>query len=416
MNNTIKTILSFSLLAMLIPFSSSKAAEPYDLVKVEGNSSVYLIQEDGKRYVFPNEDIYFSWYPDYSKVKTISNLELASYPIGANLTIRPGTKLIKITTDPKVYVVESNCYLRHIPDEDTAIALYGPNWAKRVIDIPDTFFMNYNIGSAEIDSNFYPKSSLIQKMGSEDIYYINPDGRARKFSSRMVFQDNGFNLEDIITVPSDYILPLSADDINGAEKAMQYPGASCYYERTTDSSENDNWITYSNSDFNFMIDYPKKLNDKVMNFRDIQKIDYKAVHYAMYIEQMSITIYPISTYEFLDIKQSECFDSNDEESCTSRNKVSCGSGECTEIINEFANMQEFEPTLYSKKINRCYADPYKMETICPEPPNFEDNVLIVKNGDYYYKINQPIFTSTSMSDGEIKAYERMINSFKFINN
>ncbi len=81
------------------------AAQAGDLIKMDGLSSVYYLGEDGKRYVFPNPETYFSWYQDFSGVVTVSATELQSYPLGTNVTMRAGTKLVKITTDPKVYAV-----------------------------------------------------------------------------------------------------------------------------------------------------------------------------------------------------------------------------------------------------------------------------------------------------------------------
>jgi hypothetical protein len=96
---------------------------------------VYYLGDDGKRYVFPNESTYKSWYSDFSGVVTVSSDELASYPLGANVVVRPGTKLVKITTDPKVYTVEPNGSLRWIQTEADATALYGANWAQRVMKL-----------------------------------------------------------------------------------------------------------------------------------------------------------------------------------------------------------------------------------------------------------------------------------------
>ncbi|HQB26714.1 MAG TPA: hypothetical protein PLP70_02560, partial [bacterium] len=118
------------------------AAQPGSLIKMNGLSSVYYLGADGKRYVFPNQTTYFSWYKDFSGVVTISQSELESYPLGSNITMRPGTYLVKITTNPKVYAVEPGGLLRAIPDEASAKALYGDNWAKRVVDVPDAFFTN----------------------------------------------------------------------------------------------------------------------------------------------------------------------------------------------------------------------------------------------------------------------------------
>jgi hypothetical protein len=120
---------------------------------------VYFVGTDGKRYVFPNEKVYFSWYTDFSSVKTITSAELAALPIGGNVTYRPGTRLVKIQTDPKVYAVSSGGALRWIETEAVAKALYGDNWAKQVDDVADTFFVNYKTSEPINTANDYSPTS-----------------------------------------------------------------------------------------------------------------------------------------------------------------------------------------------------------------------------------------------------------------
>ncbi len=109
-------------------------------------AAVYYCGADGKRYVFANEKVYFSWYADFSAVTGISDALLASIPIGGNVTYRPGSKLVKIQTDPKTYAVDKNGTLRWVSTEDAARRLYGPNWNRQVEDIPDPFFIDYRLG------------------------------------------------------------------------------------------------------------------------------------------------------------------------------------------------------------------------------------------------------------------------------
>ena len=86
------TILSMS----VVVAPSAQAAGAGDLVKVSGASAVYYIGTDSRLYVFPNEDAYKSWYSDFSSVITISATELNGFGAPkANITVRPGTKLIK---------------------------------------------------------------------------------------------------------------------------------------------------------------------------------------------------------------------------------------------------------------------------------------------------------------------------------
>jgi hypothetical protein len=138
--------------------------------------AVYYIADDGRRYVFPNERIYFSWYEDFSEVETVDDADLADYQIGGNVTYRPGTRLIKLTNNPKVYAVEPGGVLRWVTTEAIARSLWGTEWAKRVDDLPDGFFPAYTLGN-DLDSAVYPDGSLLLDGG---IYYLIENGARRE--------------------------------------------------------------------------------------------------------------------------------------------------------------------------------------------------------------------------------------------
>lgn len=204
------TVLSMSV--VVAPAGATASAG--DLIKMAGLSSVYYLAADGKRYVFPNESTYFSWYSDFSGVVTIPQSELESYPLGANVTVRPGTKLVKITTNPKVYAVIANGNLLAIPDEATAAALYGANWNKRIIDVSDAFFTNYTISSSVVSATAYPAGSLV-KFGTEaDVFYINADGTASKITTEAAFTANRFKWADVIS--ATIAKPSTSTDIAAA--------------------------------------------------------------------------------------------------------------------------------------------------------------------------------------------------------
>ena len=175
-----------------------------DLIKASGKA-VYYYASNGKRYVFPHENVYFSWYTDFSSVKTITDSELASIMIGGNITMRPGTKLVKIQTDPKVYAVTKGGVLRAIGSEAVAKALYGDAWAKRVVDVDDTLFISYNssAGSA-ITSNFHPDGSLL-KYAADSNYYIMDGSMKRKIVSNTVMNMNGLNPANAILTTNFYV-------------------------------------------------------------------------------------------------------------------------------------------------------------------------------------------------------------------
>jgi len=131
------------------------------LIKSPSFDSVYYLGSDGKRYVFPNEKVFKSWYSDFEDVVSVTDAQLYSTPIGGNVTYRPGTKLVKITTDPKVYAVDAFGTLRWIVSEEVAESLYGADWAKQVDDVPDIFFTNYVVGSPIFDVSDFDRLKLL---------------------------------------------------------------------------------------------------------------------------------------------------------------------------------------------------------------------------------------------------------------
>lgn len=139
--------------------ASAASVSTNSAIKGVSNSAVYWYATDGKRYVFPTEGTYYSWFSDFSQVKIISDQELSSITIGGNVTYRPGAKLLKINTDPRTYAVSKGGYLRLIASESVASNLYGYNWAQKVHDLPDTFFTNYKMGSTLYSSTDYNVSN-----------------------------------------------------------------------------------------------------------------------------------------------------------------------------------------------------------------------------------------------------------------
>lgn len=135
-----------------------RAALEGTLIKSYAHPAVYYYL-GGKRYVFPNEKTYYTWYSSFNNINIISPAELASYPLGGNVTYRPGVRLVKIQTDPRVYAVSRYGVVRWIKTELVAFALYGNGWMYKVHDIPDAFFTNYKIGDPIAVAGDYNKDA-----------------------------------------------------------------------------------------------------------------------------------------------------------------------------------------------------------------------------------------------------------------
>ena len=120
---------------------------PGGLFRGETLSSVYYVDVDGRRAVFPNEDVFNSYGFSFDNVVTVDDDQLQKLALGRRLRMNAGS-LIKIQSDPKVYEVGSDGLLHHVPDEATAKALYGSGWAKLIKDVNVVFWGDYSFGDA----------------------------------------------------------------------------------------------------------------------------------------------------------------------------------------------------------------------------------------------------------------------------
>lgn len=217
--NTAK-LLIILLISIFFGLNSSihptQAATTETLVKASNSSTVYYLGNDNRRYVFPNEVIYYSWYPNFNTVNTISASELSQYPIMGNIVMRAGTKLVKIQSNSAVYAVEPNGALRKIKNETQAKSIYGNFWQWRVVDLPESLFNSYTV-KTELSDGQIPAGTLVKKTGNIDYYYY--DGSSyRIFINPTVLRANMFQMKDAIS------LSLAGSNlgtpINGIEKSL----------------------------------------------------------------------------------------------------------------------------------------------------------------------------------------------------
>lgn len=226
------TVLSMS---VVVAPEVNAAASAGDLIKTDAYSTVYYLGEDGKRYGFPNEATFFSWYEDFSGVMTVPQSELEGYRLAGMITMRPGTKLVKIQSDPRVYAVEPGGALRWIDSEETAQALYGDAWNTMIVDVPDAFIGNYTVNgvaygnstdsdieATALEGDAYPAGAVVQWEGSDDVYYINEDGEAQKFADEAAMSANRYSMDDVI-VATSVAMPDMGDELASADEDLIDP-------------------------------------------------------------------------------------------------------------------------------------------------------------------------------------------------
>lgn len=171
-----KTLIVSVVMALGLTLISAGAQAAYspkagDLVKAKNSQAVYVIGEDGRRHLFPTEDTFWSWNTGTwrtNPVITLSETDFSALNAGRNVTMRPGTYLIKFGASDIVYVaVEGNelCY---------AESGFGTAWTKRFRRVPMAFEFDYDkLQRCTITSEKQlPDGTLIQYKGSKDIYVI----------------------------------------------------------------------------------------------------------------------------------------------------------------------------------------------------------------------------------------------------
>ncbi len=151
-----------------------------ELIKMECGSNpgvndpckaVYYYGEDGKRHTFPNEATFYSWYSDFDDVIEIDEDTMSDIALGDNVTLRPGSVLVKFLTSSKVYAIEAPNVLRHYETESLAKSDYGSDWADYVIELPDSLYGNYEIGkSIDSSSDFDHTDAYFSVDSLEDLF------------------------------------------------------------------------------------------------------------------------------------------------------------------------------------------------------------------------------------------------------
>lgn len=165
------------------------ALSPGDLIK-GSDQATYYYGNDLKRHLFPNEKTFSSWFTadDMSLVKTVPDAQLSQIAEGSHVTVRPGTWLVKITSDPKTYAITNCATLHWIESEAIMASLYGTDWATRIIDVPDAFFGDYKVGTS-ISAPVHPDGTLIKYPGLADRYVV-VSGQKRKIATQAAFEAN----------------------------------------------------------------------------------------------------------------------------------------------------------------------------------------------------------------------------------
>ncbi len=158
-------------LAMELPSGS--------LVKAAGNPSVYYLSENGTKHQFTNAQTYHTWYSNFRKVKNVNQADLNLIKSGKKVTVHPGLALVKFPNSTKVYAVETGATLRWITSEQAAKSLYGYNWVKRIIILPNSDQENYSFGKNIVDSTDYQRNQNVIDAKTIDLELKNIENKTK---------------------------------------------------------------------------------------------------------------------------------------------------------------------------------------------------------------------------------------------
>lgn len=157
--------------ATTITVNPSWQAGQGSVIKTAGSTTVYYYGNDGFRHAFPNEATYRSWYDDWSAVKVVTDDFMTSLPLGDNVTLRPGSTLVRFTTDNSVYAVDTGSQLRKYLTATLALLDYGTNWTSLFVTLPDILRGNYATGADITEAGDYDKETAWDSVrGIADIF------------------------------------------------------------------------------------------------------------------------------------------------------------------------------------------------------------------------------------------------------
>lgn len=171
-------VWAVGLAAFAVP-QTAHAASAGDLIRGTSLSSVYYYGYDGLRYTFPNLKTYNTWYSNFDGVMTLSDSAVADITIGGNVVYRPGSRWVKIQSDPKTYAVSTGGTIHWVETEDVAVDFAGSDWNQNIDDVPDVFFIDYSTGTSLMTADAF--DGMMYMDGSD--YVLALDGEKRVVSA-----------------------------------------------------------------------------------------------------------------------------------------------------------------------------------------------------------------------------------------
>lgn len=116
-------------------------------IRGTSSSTVYALSGDGLRHVFWNAQILATYGVGLADVVQLSDEQLSLHPLGSPRLPKPGTVLVKVPTLERVYAIGASGELHWLTSQSVAAKFYGEDWSDYVIDIPETGWLAFTMGS-----------------------------------------------------------------------------------------------------------------------------------------------------------------------------------------------------------------------------------------------------------------------------
>lgn len=214
---TILWSIGFAALVAPLAVKADVVLTAGDVIQGASTKNVFSYAADGKRYTFPSDKVFLSWFKDWTVVKKIPDAQLGGITIGGTIPYRAGTLLIKVQTDPKVYAIEPGGIRRWIETEAIAKSLYGNDWAKKVHDVDPSIFPYVYTAGPSLNTATYPVGSVV-KSGA-DVYYIESATSKQKITAEGLTA-NKFQTKYVVTTALDLTGYVAGADIAAVVPAL----------------------------------------------------------------------------------------------------------------------------------------------------------------------------------------------------
>ncbi|MFB6226244.1 MAG: hypothetical protein ABEJ02_02745 [Candidatus Paceibacteria bacterium] len=168
-------------------FSGNRDFPPGTLLKFEGASSVYIVNDRGRIVPFPRSEVFHTYFPDFSRVNELPANSGKYFRRGEKqplaVNYRPGSYLVTHSLTNKVYVVAAGGVLREVPNPQAAQALYGDDWLSHVRDVSRVYWRNYQKGPKLDGAELF--EGVVVTTPSDPSFYYMEDGRLKKITGNI---------------------------------------------------------------------------------------------------------------------------------------------------------------------------------------------------------------------------------------